>query len=375
MPHLARQVNTARSPLLCVAVSALLLALVSGALVAIRSHKTVTVTVDGQPRTLATMAATAGTVLRQLGYHPDTRDQVHPGTDAKIRDGASITLNRARQVLVTVDGQAQTVWTTGTTVAQLLAEQKIPAEAYVPDRAARLPLLGGVVNVMSPHAVRIADGGNPAVDIRLAAPDVGALLAVAGVPVGQADVVTPAADTAVTDGMTITVERGILVEQSMLMPLPPDDTVQLDPSMNKDRQVRVSTGAPGVQMATFAVKLVNGRERGRAQVRSKVINPAKPGVVRKGSKPGTEVPSVRNSATWDALAKCESHGNWATNTGNGFYGGLQFDLNTWSRQGGLRYAARPDLATRAEQIAIAQVTQTRQGWGAWPACTSRLGMR
>ena len=78
---------------------------------------------------------------------------------------------------------------------------------------------------------------------------------------------------------------------------------------------------------------------------------------------------------WDAVATCESGGNWAINTGNGFYGGVQFDQSTWERHGGLRYAPRADLATREEQIAIASVTQKSQGWGAWPACTSRLGYR
>ena len=67
------------------------------------------------------------------------------------------------------------------------------------------------------------------------------------------------------------------------------------------------------------------------------------------------VPPVGN-ATWDALAQCEAGGNWAINTGNGYYGGVQFDQNTWERNGGLRYAGRADLATREEQIAIAETT-------------------
>jgi len=78
---------------------------------------------------------------------------------------------------------------------------------------------------------------------------------------------------------------------------------------------------------------------------------------------------------WDRLAQCESGGNWAINTGNGFYGGVQFDQNTWERHGGLRYAPRADLATREEQLAIAEVTRARQGWGAWPVCSTRVRAR
>lgn len=75
--------------------------------------------------------------------------------------------------------------------------------------------------------------------------------------------------------------------------------------------------------------------------------------------------------TWDAVAQCESSGDWSINTGNGYYGGVQFDYGTWVANGGLKYAPRADMATREEQIAIAEVTQARQGWGAWPVCSGR----
>ncbi len=85
--------------------------------------------------------------------------------------------------------------------------------------------------------------------------------------------------------------------------------------------------------------------------------------------------AVGNGSVWDQLAKCESGGNWAINTGNGFYGGLQFTYSTWLGYGGGAYAPRADLATREQQIAIAEKTLAGQGWGAWPACSSKLGLR
>lgn len=78
---------------------------------------------------------------------------------------------------------------------------------------------------------------------------------------------------------------------------------------------------------------------------------------------------------WDRLAACESSGDWSINTGNGYYGGVQFGQPTWENFGGLRYAPRADLAGRAEQIAVAERTLARQGWNAWPACSRRLGIR
>jgi hypothetical protein len=93
------------------------------------------------------------------------------------------------------------------------------------------------------------------------------------------------------------------------------------------------------------VSVVNGVETGRRLLAHDIVTPARPSLVRVGAMPGTVVPPVSNGATWDALAACESGGNWAINTGNGFYGGVQFERNTWERHGGLRYALRASLAT------------------------------
>jgi LysM repeat protein len=76
---------------------------------------------------------------------------------------------------------------------------------------------------------------------------------------------------------------------------------------------------------------------------------------------------------WDNVAKCESGGNWHINTGNGYYGGLQFAQRTWESFGGTQYAARADLATKSEQIATAEHVLARQGWGAWPVCSHYRG--
>jgi len=82
--------------------------------------------------------------------------------------------------------------------------------------------------------------------------------------------------------------------------------------------------------------------------------------------------SAASASTWDSVAQCESSGNWSINTGNGYYGGLQFTQSTWAASGGLQYAARADLATKAQQIAIAENTLAGQGWGAW-TCAAIVG--
>jgi hypothetical protein len=84
--------------------------------------------------------------------------------------------------------------------------------------------------------------------------------------------------------------------------------------------------------------------------------------------------AAASTRTWDRLAKCESGGRWHINTGNGYYGGLQFSYSTWRAFGGGRYASRADLASKPQQIAIAERVLDGQGWGAWPACSRRLGL-
>ncbi|MGW8375588.1 transglycosylase family protein [Streptomyces sp. ODS28] len=79
---------------------------------------------------------------------------------------------------------------------------------------------------------------------------------------------------------------------------------------------------------------------------------------------------------WDRVAACESGGNWSTETGNGYSGGLQFNAGTWRAYGGGAYAPRAAQASRAQQIAVAERVLARQGWGAWPVCSARaMGSR
>ncbi|MFJ9597749.1 transglycosylase family protein [Streptomyces virginiae] len=99
-------------------------------------------------------------------------------------------------------------------------------------------------------------------------------------------------------------------------------------------------------------------------------HPGSPGVI--GSGPGDCGPG--GEWPWDCVADCESGGRWAVNTGNGFYGGLQFWQPTWEEYGGLAFAPRADLAERAHQISVAQEVLAAQGWNAWPVCSKRYGL-
>ncbi|AII05389.1 MULTISPECIES: resuscitation-promoting factor [Rhodococcus] len=370
------KINSARSPLLYTVVALLLATLIAGGVMAVVRHKNVTLDVDGEKISLSTMTTSVDAALSDAGYSISDRDAVAPERDATLSDGDTVVLRRAREVSLTVDGQPKTVWTTALTVEDALKQFELGEDVHVSaSRSQRLPLDGAALEVLNPLVVKLADGALPATDVRIAAPTVGEFLAAHGAPLEQADTVVPPSDTPLTEGTDVTVTRDRTETKVETLPLAPEEQRIEDPTMNKSRTVLENPGVPGVQDVTFAVNTVNGKEVGRNQVSATVTTPAQPKVIRVGAKPGTEVPPVENGSVWDALAQCEATGNWAINTGNGFFGGVQFDQNTWERQGGLKYAPRADLATREEQIAVASQTQKTQGWGAWPSCSGRLGVR
>lgn len=370
------KLNDTRSPLLKVCVALLLLGLAFAGSVAVTAHKTVKLVVDGNEMTVSTMKSHVIDVVQENGFDLGERDDLYPAADSDVSQSDTIVLRRSRPLQISLDGRdSREVWTTASTVQEALAQLSMndtaPAAA---SRATRVPIGGMSLPVVSARTVNISDAGVMRT-VHLAAANVAGLLEAAGVPLQQSDTVVPAASSPVVEGMRVEVTRVRVEKVTERAPLVPNNHEVPDPTMNMSRKVVEDPGMPGTQDVTFAVARVNGVETGRLPVANVVLTPARDGVVRVGAKPGTEVPPVSNGATWDALSQCEAGGNWAINTGNGFYGGVQFDLNTWERSGGLRYAPRADLATREEQITIAEVTRARQGWGAWPTCSGRLGVR
>lgn len=92
------------------------------------------------------------------------------------------------------------------------------------------------------------------------------------------------------------------------------------------------------------------------------------------TQPAQAAPAPSGDGVWDALAQCESGGNWSINTGNGYYGGLQFSYGTWHDYGGGAYAQYPHQATKAQQIAVAEKLRAARGFQPWPACRVKLGL-
>ncbi|WP_327682063.1 transglycosylase family protein [Kitasatospora sp. NBC_00458] len=116
-----------------------------------------------------------------------------------------------------------------------------------------------------------------------------------------------------------------------------------------------------------------------AVLASTVLFSAAAAVCLAGAAPGMPTGRARAAVTvadmiWDDLAACESGGDWQADTGNGYFGGLQIRPPTWEEAGGLRFADRPDRATRRQQTTVGEEILRRQGWEAWPGCAREIGM-
>ena len=173
--------------------------------------------------------------------------------------------------------------------------------------------------------------------------------------------------------------------------LPSPEKEVADPTMDEGTRTVVDPGREGERSVIWRVTYDKGKEVGRERIAAGQDTPATPKVVKVGTrkkveetekaaekaveKSKAEAPAVSGGATWDKLAECESGGDWSTNSGNGYYGGLQFDKQTWNAYGGDEFASRPDQASREEQIAVAnKMKDERGGYGAWPSCSSKVGL-
>jgi uncharacterized protein YabE (DUF348 family) len=201
---------------------------------------------------------------------------------------------------------------------------------------------------------------------------VGDVLTEAKITVDGNDKLSKTVSTRIVDGSRFTFTRVDVAAKAMKKKVAYPTVRKESNKITKGKTVISTSGVQGVKRVTYRIVRHNGKIITRKQVSSKIITRPVAQVVTVGTKIVKTAPSVASGSVWDRIAKCESGGNWSINTGNGFYGGLQFTLSTWRANGG---SGMPNHASRAQQIAVAKKVQASQGWGAWPACTSKLGLR
>ena len=368
-----------------------LLALVAGLLTFITANKTVTVIVDGRASSVQTFGGSVADVLKAANVTADAADHVSPALDTPVEIGSTITVNTAKNVTVNLDGAQKTVTTTSKDIGGLVNQLGIAANARLSVPADALLASSDDVQIITPKAVTlIADGKT--INKTSTAETVGELLADSGVSLGKSDLVSVPGVAKVVKNMVVTVSRvntgGSVSEKSAIAF---DTQESVDPNMFKGETKTLQAGVAGSLEKTFRTVTVDGKVTSRTEVGSKVLTeavsakisvggkdrpvakaPAASPSAGSGANTGAAAPAMSNEAMWDAIAQCESTGNWSINTGNGYYGGLQFDIGTWLGAGGGAYAPNASLATKSQQIAIANKVYAQRGLSPW-GCAHAAG--
>lgn len=347
----------------------------------------VTLVVDGQSKQIHTSAHDVGHVLDGAGYHVTSHDLVAPSVTSSISNGSKIVLNRGRLLHLNIDGVDKDVWTTAPTVADALSQLGYSSSDFVSvSRSTRLPLDPTDITLRAPKQVTLTVHGAKPRTLTTTAPTVGALLKDLGINPTAGERALPGPSTPVKTGLKVIVDRITAKNVAVRESIPFGVTRQDDPTQYQGQSTVVTSGVDGTALVTYRYVYANGKLAVKHQLSSKVLAAPRTQVVKVGTKPQAPAqapapapaqnpapaPVSSTGLNWDAVAQCESGGNWQINTGNGFYGGLQFDYNTWLAYGGGQYAARADLATREQQIAVANRLYAARGSSPWPVCGANL---
>jgi resuscitation-promoting factor RpfB len=358
--------------------SAVALAAVIGTTVGYASMgKDVTLNVDGKVEHVTSSADTVGGVLKDQGITLDSHDEVAPAVDQPVNDGTTIAVRYGKPLKLVVDGDTTKYWVTATDVRGALQEidRSFDRARLSVSRGADITRNGLRISIATPKRLTFVIGGRKAVHHTIPVYTVAQALKALDVKLGKHDVVRPGLHHALKPGDKVVIDRIHVVHKRVRGEAVPYATVTRDDSsMLRGHSAVVRSGHEGLRNVTYRITFRNGHLVARRVLSAQLVRRPVAEIERVGTKapPAPTTNYASGGTVWDQLAQCESGGNWATNTGNGYYGGLQFSLGTWQAYGG---SGLPSSASRETQIAIAtKIRDASGGYGAWPACAASLGL-
>jgi uncharacterized protein YabE (DUF348 family) len=339
--------------------------------------KTVTLSVDGKVTEVSTRGATVEEVLDDEGISVDQRDAVAPSLSSNVADGSRIAVRFGRPLTLNVDGEKDNYWVTANSVNEALGQLgfRFSDADLSASRSAPIGRSGMALRVATEKAITVVDGAAKPRKVKTTSITVGEALKELDVKPNKFDKVKPGAGKEIDDGSRIVVTRISKVTKTQNVATDNETIVRYDDSMLEGKGKTVREGREGLKEVTYRYTRENGERVATKVLNSETVREPVSRIEVHGTKEKPQpapAPDYSGGGTvWDELAECESGGNWATNTGNGYYGGLQFSLDTWQAYGG---SGLPSDASRETQIAIAEKIQAAQGWGAWPSCAAELGL-
>ena len=337
----------------------------------------VTLSQDGQPQEVTVMGDTVGDVLDAEGIELGEHDQVFPSIDETVTDGSAISVRYGRPLEVNVDGEQKTYWTTATEVGSALTDLGLRfagADLSV-SRGGSIDREGMSLAIVTEKTLKVKIANKKVITRDVAALTARDALEQLGVKIDKHDKITPGGSRDLVDGDKI-VFTDIRVVTKRIKGESLDFTTveRSDDSMVEGETSVIRSGKAGLRNVTYRITYRNGELVARKVLQQQVLDSPLSAIVAVGTKEAAPAPNFAGGGTvWDSLAQCESGGNWAINTGNGYYGGLQFNLGTWQSYGGTGY---PHQASRETQIAVATRLRDANGgsYGSWPSCSSQLGL-
>ncbi|MBN9106628.1 MAG: transglycosylase family protein [Propionibacteriaceae bacterium] len=341
--------------------------LAGGATTATALHKDVQLSVDGQLRPGGAFGVTVADVLNGNGITLAAGDVVSPALTSPVSDGQVITVSYAKPLDLTVDGRTEHLVTTAATLDEVLADQAVPALAWTSVHpGAQLPRDGIAVTVSTPKDITLSVAGKKS-SVTTTAVTVADLLAEKGLNPDGDDRVYPARDTVLAEGDDVRLDRVEVNTREVTESVGFSTTKRKSTSLWAGESRVVTSGKKGKANRTYRVTTVNGKLDKQVIVRESMLTKPVDAVIEVGTKTTSNGAGLNlaRAGMWDRIARCESGGNWRINTGNGYYGGLQFNLASWRSNGGRDFAARPDLASRAEQITVANRYYAKAGTSPW----------
>lgn len=356
------------------------LAIAGGTFGYVTLNKDVTLSVDGQARTVSTAAGTVGDLLDAEGIKTGSHDVVAPAPTSKLTEGGRVAVQFGREVTFTVDGKPQTIWTTATSLDQAITALGVDTAGanLSTSRSSTIGREGLTVDVATRKTVTVNALGK-ARTVTTTAQTVAGALAAAKIKPDADDKVSVATSAPLVDGAKVTYTKVDVKTVKEKQKISYSVVRKSTNKLTKGKTKVDTTGRAGTREITYREVRYDGKLQGRKTTGTKVVAKPRTQIVLVGtkkvvakaspSKSSGSAPSVASGSVWDKIAQCESGGNWSINTGNGYYGGLQFSLATWRSVGG---TGLPSDQSRAEQIKRAEILQARSGWGQWSCAHARF---
>jgi len=347
---------------------AVVVALLAGTTAFVQLDKTVTVSVDGHARHVHGFARTVGDLLDGEGIGYDVQhDLVSPSPASTLHDGETVLVRYGRPVVLTVDGETRTVWTTGRTVAEALMLLGVRSGgAYVSASRSRPIGRGGMsLDVRMPHHLTfLADGKRH--EITTTATTLRSAMQDAGVTVRRQDRTSTDLASQPFSEEVVSVTRVDGKRSVEQRPIRFDTVKKKSKSMYVGQTKVLTPGKVGIEVRTFHETYLDGKLDSRRLVEKKVTEEPVTQVLLVGTKKLPQHAPSADGLNWAALANCESGGNpRAYNPAGPFYGLYQFMESTWHAVGGV---GLPTDASSSEQTYRAQILYNRSGAGQWPVC-------